>query len=368
MFRNHFRISLAMSSLATLLLISSCGSSGSSSLSSSSSSAGYNVAYTLPTAETSPTAEPTAPLPATGVTAIVDSYATDKANNVAGVRVLTAFSNLYTPGANLDTGTIKIPTVMSYNNKYVVELTTQRTLEQEIAAYYDDRRNQSYSVIDGLGPLATYYYTGADATTTIPTFDATTLADTYYSDAGTASYGGTSTSSLNDLYALILDVRSFSTTPAKKAYSYPRPFRLNTSGVFSDTGTYNTINVDTVSTTVSGTTVTNTDSWADENFEIYNSSVVVAPSLVVAESITPLSDYGFPSGHTNAAYSTALALGYAIPERYQELLTRASELGTNRILAGMHSPLDVMGGRMMATAWSAAILYNNDMTGCTSPN
>lgn len=45
-----------------------------------------------------------------------------------------------------------------------------------------------------------------------------------------------------------------------------------------------------------------------------------------------------------------------MPERYQELLTRASELGNNRVVAGMHSPLDVMGGRVMATAMAAAIL------------
>ncbi|MDI5791362.1 hypothetical protein PO124_32055 [Bacillus licheniformis] len=41
--------------------------------------------------------------------------------------------------------------------------------------------------------------------------------------------------------------------------------------------------------------------------------------------------------------SQRFAMAYAIPERYQELLTRASELGHNRIVAGMHSPLDVMG-------------------------
>jgi autotransporter-associated beta strand protein len=49
-------------------------------------------------------------------------------------------------------------------------------------------------------------------------------------------------------------------------------------------------------------------------------------------------------------------MAYAVPERFQELLTRASELGNNRIFAGMHSPLDVMGGRVTATALAAAIL------------
>ncbi|MFB5679155.1 hypothetical protein ACE3NQ_30360 [Paenibacillus terreus] len=41
---------------------------------------------------------------------------------------------------------------------------------------------------------------------------------------------------------------------------------------------------------------------------------------------------------------SVLLMAYAVPERYQELLTRASGLGNNRIVAGMHSPFDVMGG------------------------
>ncbi len=47
-----------------------------------------------------------------------------------------------------------------------------------------------------------------------------------------------------------------------------------------------------------------------------------------------------------------------MPERYQEMLTRASELGNNRIAAGMHSCLDVMGGRVMSTAIAASVLNN----------
>lgn len=54
-------------------------------------------------------------------------------------------------------------------------------------------------------------------------------------------------------------------------------------------------------------------------------------------------DGGFLSGRTNAATISALGLAYAVPERYQELLTSASELGNNRIVVGMHSPFDVMG-------------------------
>lgn len=69
-------------------------------------------------------------------------------------------------------------------------------------------------------------------------------------------------------------------------------------------------------------------------------------------------DGGFPSGHTNAAYLAAIAYAYAVPERFSELLTAASELGESRIVAGMHSPLDVIGGRITATAMAAAMLQD----------
>jgi hypothetical protein len=47
------------------------------------------------------------------------------------------------------------------NIQIVAERARERSLAQEIAAYYDDRRNQSYSVIDGLGPLTQAYLAGS---------------------------------------------------------------------------------------------------------------------------------------------------------------------------------------------------------------
>ena len=49
---------------------------------------------------------------------------------------------------------------------------------------------------------------------------------------------------------------------------------------------------------------------------------------------------------------------YAVPERYQEIISRGLELGENRILAGMHSPLDVISGRVQAQAVVAANLLD----------
>ncbi len=51
-------------------------------------------------------------------------------------------------------------------------------------------------------------------------------------------------------------------------------------------------------------------------------------------------------------------MAYVMPERFQEMLSRGLELGENRIMAGMHSPLDVMSGRIQAQAVAAANLYD----------
>ncbi|WP_246102623.1 autotransporter domain-containing protein [Methylobacterium terricola] len=77
----------------------------------------------------------------------------------------------------------------------------------------------------------------------------------------------------------------------------------------------------------------------------------------VINSTNPYADGAYPSGHTNSGYLQALATAFLVPQRAQQLLTRASELGNNRILAGMHSPFDVMGGRMESTAIVATNLY-----------
>ncbi|WP_048430479.1 autotransporter domain-containing protein [Methylobacterium indicum] len=89
------------------------------------------------------------------------------------------------------------------------------------------------------------------------------------------------------------------------------------------------------------------------------STGVAVPTLLqpVINSTNPYADGAYPSGHTNSGYLQALATAFLVPERGQQLLTRASELGNNRILAGMHSPFDVMGGRMESSAIVATNIY-----------
>jgi autotransporter-associated beta strand protein len=123
--------------------------------------------------------------------------------------------------------------------------------------------------------------------------------------------------------------------PSKYAYQYPRPWRLNLDSQVVPTGAVDAL-----------------------GFPVYDSPVTVVPQLLRQRSTSPVDDGGFPSGHTNAFYLAALALAYAIPERFQELVACASDLAHTRIVAGMHSPVDVVGGRVLGTALAAAALHD----------
>ncbi|MCS4509664.1 acid phosphatase [Xylophilus ampelinus] len=263
----------------------------------------------------------TAPLPS--ATAFVDTYQTNVAANTtvatnASLRLLSDFSTLWTPGSSFNNGTataVGAP-ILAANIQQNRTIAASRTQAEQDAAYLDDRRSQNFSVLSGLGPLQQAFVAGSGATTTIAgvATDATTVK---YDDAGNGA--GTATSQLGSVVALIATLRGnfSSTNPAKGFYQYQRPFRW-----LNDTG-------------------------------------IVIPALRPAISTMPATDGGFPSGHTNAAYLASYALAYAVPQRYQELLTRASQLGQNRVVAGMHSPTDVIGGRIMGTALAAAILNDS---------
>jgi hypothetical protein len=67
----------------------------------------------------------------------------------------------------------------------------------------------------------------------------------------------------------------------------------------------------------------------------------------------------FPSGHTTYGYMGSLLLAVLVPERYQQMIARASEYGNDRILMGAHYAMDVLGGRTLATYDLAHLLAND---------
>jgi hypothetical protein len=67
----------------------------------------------------------------------------------------------------------------------------------------------------------------------------------------------------------------------------------------------------------------------------------------------------FPSGHTTYGYMGSILLAVLIPDRYPQMIVRASEYGNDRILMGAHYCMDVLGGRTLATYDLAHLLAND---------
>lgn len=69
----------------------------------------------------------------------------------------------------------------------------------------------------------------------------------------------------------------------------------------------------------------------------------------------------FPSGHTTYGYMGSILLAVLVPDRYPQMVARASEYGNDRIIMGAHYAMDVLGGRTLAT-YDLAHLLANDPT------
>ena len=66
----------------------------------------------------------------------------------------------------------------------------------------------------------------------------------------------------------------------------------------------------------------------------------------------------YPSGHTVYGYMESVLLALLVPERYQQMVTRAAEYGNDRIVLGSHYAMDVLAGRTLALYDLAQLLAN----------
>ncbi|MBF7681834.1 autotransporter domain-containing protein [Acinetobacter sp. B5B] len=239
----------------------------------------------------------------------------------SGIDVLSGFNNLWKPGATWNTGT---PTavgasILDQNVRLSVDIAKNRTSTQEIQAYEIDSQNANYAVIQALGPLQDILKKETGAFTTVKGIPKEAYAGAV-SDKGNGL--GTTNNNLGQLVSLVSAVRYPATSnPAKNAFNYPRPFRQVLDG--------------------------------------QDLKWILQPSLAARVPATGQSDGGFPSGHTNAGYLAALGVAYAVPQQQADLVLRAGEMGYSRVIAGIHSPLDVIGGRMHATYYAIQGLLNN---------
>jgi len=246
------------------------------------------------------------------LTELVDAGAPAPAVDGFPAVVASAWTGVPNDGSR--DGVIVNAAVHAANIDYVVKATANRTAEQATQAYLDDRRGKGYSVTDGLGPLTAAWRAAAQQTTTINDVAADATSKLYNDGGNNIGVAGGANAGFGSVVDLLnLVGNNASTEPAKRFYKYARPYR-------------------------------------------WSASVQLLPTLVPAKSTTPATDGGFTSGHSAEATRDAVAMAYALPERYQELLARGLELGESRIIAGMHSPLDVLSGRILGQASAAANL------------
>ena len=134
---------------------------------------------------------------------------------------------------------------------------------------------------------------------------------------------------------------AISTGAAKKHYNYPRPYMSDRSlgGKNDLRGLAPDLNTTRVS------------DWLDPaTGRLHTASY---DAMLAGHS------QAFPSGHTTYAYGIGIGLAMVLPELGPEILTRSSEAGNNRIVLGVHYPLDVMGGRIEGHLGTTA-LYSGD--------
>jgi acid phosphatase (class A) len=68
----------------------------------------------------------------------------------------------------------------------------------------------------------------------------------------------------------------------------------------------------------------------------------------------------YPSGHATNGYEAALILAAVMPERTSALLARGIRYGNNRVVCGVHHPIDVEQGRYLAIAVFGKLRVNTE--------
>lgn len=252
---------------------------------------------------------------------------------------MTTWSGI--PGDGTD-GTVLNPTIHQANLEYSGKVTSDsyRDEQKALAAYLDDARGKNYSVSLGLGPLAASWHALAKQSSYIDAIPegaegvcpdgkpgkypfCSAPEDEKYNIGEGASHDAATATANNPDFGLAVNFvmratndGTASTNAPKYFYKYARPYR-----------------------------------WYDAH--LTDIKITVSPGLENARKIPENSsandirkDSDFPSGHTAEGVRGGFAYGYLVPQRFQEMIARGMELGENRIVAGMHSALAVMGGRI----------------------
>lgn len=74
----------------------------------------------------------------------------------------------------------------------------------------------------------------------------------------------------------------------------------------------------------------------------------------------PQNSPAYPSGHTTGSYVQAYVLAMLYPSLREKLVARAETIAQHRVLAGLHYPHDLAGGRQLALLIMGGLLQNPD--------
>jgi membrane-associated phospholipid phosphatase len=266
------------------------------------------------------------------------------------VKLLAGYNNYWiSAGTNDLHGTVVNSKVLSRDDQLTVWINRNATKAQQFKALQDAEYqttdntayDQSYTVSTGLGSELSALYVKGRNSGALPL----TTALINSSTGTTGAYVGTSA--------------------AKAAFSHPRPYLPTDAAATAVTGDDAACAPAKVNAS-SQAAIRVGRSYADAkgNLKIKR----VAPVTDTTHQFSPNdvtldAGYGtvglctggsFPSGHTTTAFQAGITLATLVPELAPELLARASEAGNDRIVLGVHYPLDIMGGRMNGEASLAA--------------
>jgi hypothetical protein len=247
------------------------------------------------------------------------------------VSLLSGFGDLWQSDGKPDLhGTVKDAATLAHNDEMAVWVNANAATHQQLRALQDADYDASRLVATGLGSGLSPLY-----------------------------LAGLQNGSLPLTSSLMTSMLAYAQTDgAKNAYNYPRPYLPSDPDASGAACDPTQANGSSLAGIRQGKTYA--DAAGDLNIRHVpdaadNSGAFVSGAQHLSAGYGGFCDSAsFPSGHSANAYLTGITLATLVPELAPQILARASEMGTDRIVLGMHYPLDVIGGRISGEAEVAA--------------
>ena len=272
------------------------------------------------------------------------------------VQLLQGYNGYWqSDGTNDLHGTVTDAAVLQRDDQLTVWINQHATAAQKFTALQDAEYqnatgtayDQSVTIATGLGSILGPAYVQGRQSGALPL----TSALINSSNGSTGAYVGTGT--------------------AKATFSHPRPYLPSDPHAAPVAGDAAACAPSLIANASSQQSIRAGRPWADAqgNLDIDRVAPVTDTTHQFSpDDVTLDAGYGtagiclggsFPSGHTTTAYQAGITLATLLPELAPEILARTSEAANDRIVLGVHYPLDIMGGRIageaaLATRWSDA--------------